>query len=611
MVGVPGGVPHTFVWRAPFIVYAAHDVREMIDKSKLPVISGMRFAKSVVKCRGETVYKDGELTFDTKYNPDPAILPEIAQDSSSVRYVYGPAVAHNAYVIGNTDANFNLGFMRLGAIRPAPGNLPNTAAHRVQREAVERGFRVRQQTFVWEHQWLLDLLCERMSMSIDVQEFKGIETEAEEGHDEPHPKRELRRQAYEEAIESGMIGQRLWFRVQEVLYKAKKNELAKVNKVMRAIGDLGVSASLQAAWLTKYMKTALAHRIFSVDAIKLNTRFIKSPTFTDLSKAFERIRTATEHRGAEFIYFSDDSSFSIEANGRLHTFNLDIAKCDGSHTGAIFTALIAITPPYARDAMTRIVEQCKVPIKIKSGSGMQRLRLTPIEATLYSGWGGTTIINNLACLFISVGIMETVAVQKPVTDADVERCIVAGASLAGYELTVERCHIHEDLQFLKHSPVRDVQGEYVPILNPGVLLRSIGVSKVSLQGKTDEETHANAVAYTGGLLQGMYPRVRNRWIDAMKAAYPIGGTSVKMQRKIESATAELTAYKVVDGEVTVEVSDAALFRRYRLEENEIEQLYDLTAGVGYHHHSSALAKILAKDYGLGMIDELFPGSVSR
>jgi hypothetical protein len=359
------------------------------------------------------------------------------------------------------------------------------------------------------------------------------------------------------------------------------------------------------------MKYALARRIFRLKR-GMCTRFIKSPTFGDLKTAFERMRTVDKRGAGEFVYFSDDSTLVIAHDGKIHRFNLDIAKCDGSHTGAIFQALIAITPLYAREAMTRIVDQCKLGIKVKSSCGTQKLRLKPIEATLYSGWGGTTIINNLACLMIATGIEDELhKLPLAASNTEIDAAIISGAAAAGYEMSVERCQRHEDIQFLKHSPVQDLHGEYVPVLNPGVLLRTIGTSKISLHGKTDEETTQNATAYTGALLHGMYPRVRNPWIDAMKNAYDTRASNTKMQARVEKSVTDLANYKVCEGEEMVTVSDELLFLRYDLAPHEILSLYDLTRGVGFHHHSSALAKIIAKDYGLGMIDELFPGSTKR
>jgi hypothetical protein len=91
---------------------------------------------------------------------------------------------------------------------------------------------------------------------------------------------------------------------------------------------------------------------------------------------------------------------------------------------------------------------------------------------LYSGSTLTTAVNNIACLLIALNIADLGAINKASIEGAAER--------AGYVLTGTDClETIEDLQFLKHSPVRDTQGVYRPVLNLGVSSELLGYVKVT------------------------------------------------------------------------------------------------------------------------------------
>jgi hypothetical protein len=374
------------------------------------------------------------------------------------------------------------------------------------------------------------------------------------------------------------------------------------------IGDLGVAASLQGFRLIEVLKQGMAKEDIQYGDMRMH--FCKAPNTVELTAIFKNLLSPPVGCKYYFCYFSDDSCLSIRMDdGSVRTYNLDISGCDGSHTEALFRALVTITPEVAQADTQAIVDQCKLPIAIRfQGQAVESpdadvednrvatLCLQPIDPLtgkkaprLYSGSTATTVINNLAC------ILGAVAVQEQ--QADDDQSITKAFATAGYKMSVELCHDYSDIQFLKNSPAYDITGELRPLLNLGVLLRSAGTCKGDLPGKKTESFELRHAQYMGSLISGMYPGIHFPLVDTMRKWTAKGST------RTDALVKQQMAYKhTFEGTATFTAEE--VYRRYRLSDLEIMEI-DLDyapSGYGHYFNSSGASTILKRDYGLRCLD---------
>lgn len=483
------------------------------------------------------------------------------------RTIFGPCVGHTGVIYGVNNNNVSLAFRRLTAAR-------------VSLEC-DIKLQFAQRKYVQENQAFLR--CVQQLYSRNMPSYFGSLLEGAEHYADPHKKKQLRIQAWEELIggdyKGFVLSDRLWLK--KVLYKMKKDEYAKPGKFPRMIGDLGVAASLQGFRLVDLLKHVMADHPLCYKGGEI--AFCLKPEPTQLAHHFKRLLTTQTYY---FLYFSDDACFSVRHLGQLYTYNLDISSCDASHH-AIFDALLEITPPQWRHEMQVLVDQCALPISIFDVDCItecRRVVLKPHSPRLYSGSTITTFINNLANILICHSIVNSGA-YRPVD-------IIAAARKVGYVVTVQPCTQPEDIQFLKHSPVFDTDGQLRAMLNLGVLLRSSGQCKGDLPGRGDLSVRARR--FQGAFLRGMYPRTNFRLL-AMLMNKTLTPTS------LEEATAEKELNgKVINEGAFFTVTPEAMYKRYRMTTTEIE-IFDYSFGsCGYedHFNSSGADKILNLDYGL-------------
>lgn len=431
---------------------------------------------------------------------------------------------------------------------------------------------------------LFTALCQKYEHAFLA--YEGVYEEAAEHHDDPHEKKALRIAAWTELLESGEA-----FREETWLYrvwcKMKTAEWAKPGKYPRSIGDLGCPASLLGFRLTYFLKKAQSDVPVFINGGLIF--FCKSPRQSVLRYVFSELIRPT-HRYF-FVYFSDDSCFSFRLpDGSIVRGNADISSCDSSHGPKVFRALGDLFPEGPiRSEAHRLINQCRAPVEVRSVRDRKvKVVLKPRRPVLYSGATITTAINNVANL--------SIAIEFSRLDSFLEADLIAAARRVGYIITVEMAPDWHTLQFLKHSPVLDVNGRLQPLLNLGVLLRLSGTCKGDLPGRGDMEPRARA--FQKALLAGAYPRAHFPLVDRMKETVADAGFYRGMEKTVAAVLAYKTDHDDCDEEFTLTSSEG--YVRYQLEHHEREFLDD-TFGRGcfkdFFAHSS-MDKILRLDYGL-------------
>jgi len=496
---------------------------------------------------------EGELIYDCQY-----------------RTIFGPSVAHNGSIYAKNDINTSLMLQRITGQRP----VLHDELFENQADYFDENF-----SFIL---WL------REQFSPKLEDFFDVVDECRDHVGDPHPKRLLRLQAWQELIEEGRMYEPVW--IHKVVYKMKRDEWAKYRGIPRGIGDLSVVASLQGFVLTGMLKEAQCRELHFFGGTAV---FVKSPDFNSLTSLFNNLINPPGR--FYFGYFSDDACLSIRHNGAVYLFNMDISKCDASHGPAVFRGFIDLVPEPARSTAESLVDQCRLPIEVTSTiDKRKKVKLKPNRPVLYSGSTMTTAINNLANLMICHSVVQ-------VFDGTLES-IKRGAQAVGYLVSgTEACEDFHDIQFLKHSPVLDSKGDVVPLLNLGVLLRASGVCRGDLPGPSTIPIQEKARIFQSALLAGAYPRAHFPLIDNMKKACA-GATAqgkhlVQLKRQIETQF----AYKVVDVDhPTIHVSAEESLFRYRLtpcEQYEVNELFG-RAKFQDRFRTPGIEKILLRDYSL-------------
>lgn len=550
---------------------------------------------------------NGEICFDTP-TPDFTIdAPErfcggLEKKDGSYRTLFWSVVDHDGLVYGDCDFNVKTALRRVLALRKPPDwylrlpeetdpdpDEPSLARERAFYQRFDIEMRTNQRGFIDSHQAFEHVL--RDNYQKHFHEYMGFMEEALQHHADPHDKRDLRIAGMQEILDYRNRVNCLtdtW--LEKVTYKMKKDEIAKVHKYARMIGDLGVTASLKGFRNTAAMKSAQHEEPILRNGIK--REFVKSPDPTALKNAFQNL-LEPENRGY-FCYFSDDSCLSIVIDGERHLFNMDISGCDASHTEALFEYHKRTYPVFMWSEIDSLINQCRETMRVYSNYDRKTYRcyLKPTEATLYSGSTLTTIINNSANSLIAEAISEGTFSG---THAEIEAQIIQAVARTGYIVTLQRCNHESELQFLKHSPARDFSHNLEPVLNLGVILRLSGVCRGDLPGRGCIRQRAREFQHS--LLTGASAQHSHPLLDVMRANCHI---DTPISHAVLHATKKILHDRFSESKVRVALTAESVFQRYQLHSWELEELLDDFSRPGFclHIANSACHRILLMDYGL-------------
>lgn len=494
----------------------------------------------------------------------------------------GPCASHNGVILKSNTINLQEGVKRLTKCRDP--DHPGT----------ERMYRAAQTEFIATRPWLKHLLRKNYARYFDT--YTNAVDEAADHHADPHAKRIPRINAFNDVINYGLVFNKIWNLPKKgPEYQCKRAEYAKPGKTVRCIADMHTPASLQGFRLTAVLKQAMFEEPLYIHGGCI--MFCKAPSTEALRHVFRELISPSGT--FFFVYFSDDACLALRLpDGTVLRMNLDITSCDASHTKSLFDFYVKIHPKRVRGDAAALVAQCEQPITITDpnaprGPNKRQVILKPREPRLYSGATPTTDINCLACILMAISIIEGVATVK--SGADVVRL----CAMAGYLVSSLDCSDWHQLQFLKHSPVIDLNGDIQPILNLGVLLRLSGTAKGDFPGSKNEPMKVRVDRFQAALLQGAYPYISFPLIDRLKANC---ATNAATHRGVEPLVTKMLAYRVVetDDHTLIRVSSAEVYQRYSLTPHEVVELDDGFGACGYmdHYASTGTDKIFNLDYGL-------------
>lgn len=402
-------------------------------------------------------------------------------------------------------------------------------------------------------------------------------------HADVHPKRALRIRAHLEALQQSLHQPGPRLNRERVVVKFKV-EVAKAGKVPRTIVDLGCMASLVGAWLASTLKKAMAAN--PLRAPGLEARFVPDATYRSLKAGFDFLRNAPERYNV--ILFSDDAAISVRDGNTIRYYDLDISSCDKSHGAAIFNLVRAACPMHLRHELEWLLAQLRATLRIRHPNLATRecFDVRPICETLYSGSVLTTLINNIAVMLIALAIADAQAT----TVEEMKRA----AESVGYIVTLKEHEQFEQVQFLKHSPARDVNGEYQPLLNFGVYARAAGVTWGELPNPS-LPLRERAAHQQAALLKCMWPNTHFPALTRARTLY-----SEPLLANITSVRSQHTHAHEPEGWPELHFDDSAVLGRYGLTDiTAIAQFLALPPGYQFNHPD--IAHTLQVDYELDTV----------
>lgn len=555
--------------------------------------------------KGHQYWKDGEVLFPGGSNTN--FIETRGYRDTTYRTLFWAHASHNGAILANNDLNIRYGFRRMSGLRQPPDTFQPGVVQYDRYHAYEAYMTLQQYTFINENGELLDHLTSVYGPLIEG--YTTAEEEAADHHADPHPKKQLRIQAYEELLETAMITNKVWLK--STTYKVKKDEYAKMYKYIRMIGDLGCPASLQGFRVTKFIKEA---QEVPLNMNSTTFEYIKSPSLEALTHVFENLISPKQN--GYFCYFSDDSCYSVRVKGIVYTFNVDISSCDASHSPQLFKAFTNLFRGSVRTDVAALVAQLCTPIVIMSPEDRRKkIKLASDRPRLYSGSTLTTVINNFASLLIGVSLSkvnyDALTRSEPVSRHRhiIMEGITSAAERVGYLVTCEPCYDYSHIQFLKNSPVYDTSGVLRPFLNLGVMLRFSGSCHRDLPGRghTQDDWYHRARLFQKGLLQGCYPNASFLLLRNMRALTQ-GPEDNKLTAQIKTIVDKDLMYKVDQtmNETLFEVDMAEVMRRYTTHPDVLvtpAEAYELfrdfsTAGYGMAVAGFGTSKVLKLDYGI-------------
>lgn len=459
-----------------------------------------------------------------------------------------PCCLHSGVVYQSDDIGLEMAFnYRLGCVREP--SIPGYHKFLMRKQ---------NQFFRTDTQFLCFIEGFKCFLRTWFERFGEMDAELKEYAYRKHQKRKMRIRAYLNIVESGDLFHKTFNR--RVTGKVKRAEIAKPGKATRLINDLTCEGSLLCGFVADQIKQAMAaytsQKFF---------QFIKSPNLVLLKSTFDKLM---DPEGPMFFpFFSDDSCVSIRCEDGLFMANVDISSCDGSHGKTVFDLLRQVTSCDSRlfRYVDGAIKQCEMPLTLTSAATKQRVVLKPNAPTLYSGSTLTTLINNFANIAIAHSI--SARLHDGVRKCDCEELIRVAAEAAGYIVTVQVCDTYHDLQFLKHSPCVTASGQVVPVLNLGVILRSLGCCwgdlptyrkifhrKLSFEERAHYYNLSQVQCYKNCATHPVLEQLRTRYSDPIriehdKESYLVSSIEGDFSRHVVSASEIAIRYRITAEDV--------------------------------------------------------------
>jgi len=396
-----------------------------------------------------------------------------------------------------------------------------------------------------------------------------------------------------------------------------KREMAKYNKPARLFVTYG-DGSMYANELPEYIKVCLdGLHILELDGFTCYIYIMAKPKDETLEFLFNELHEARSmNNHMTIIIYSDDFCLAGQKNGKSFGGNGDISSNDSSQDMAAFFPVYMMLANFDLDRAEGLIEQCMLPIEFKNPENSKEKILVQFDGPVEgSGTTLTTILNHVGDFNNCVGIFYYFVKN----DCSIEEAVNEGSKSGGHVVTFETWgDTFEKCQFLKRSPAR-VDGKYVPVVNMGCILRSLGSIDDDLECRHLGVTSSvfgnmsfplRMDLFMSSVIRGWKHEPQNRILQALRERFCAGQPSeadVLNRHGSLEAILEIDVNKqtrlleeiVTDRDYSAVVADN-LNERYGLDDDEITEAVQLIKNfqLGWHVSCRAFAKIYHVDYGL-------------
>lgn len=387
-----------------------------------------------------------------------------------------------------------------------------------------------------------------------------------------------------------------------------KRELAKFGKVPRLFVDYGAGCMANNE-VPEFIKMCLDghHNRNTGLELQVNIDYdlyiCAKPQNGYMDYVFKLVDEAqNKNNFVQIIIYSDDSMYAGCLNGKKFNYNVDISSCDSGNRQAVFAAVGQMLYNFSPLASANLLKQCMLPIIVKDPNSDANLSIESDAPFEGSGTVLTTVLNHVASFLIGVS-----AIYSFQNFDEIEDGICCGANYVGHNVTVEvNATIHKS-QFLKHSPVYDVNGVLCSMLNLGCILRKLGkvdgeltAIQLGLQGveglkifnsMTWEEKMSH---FVGGVILGLQHEPSTSIMVALRNRFP----PPKNGNKINSHYIEFLSNAKNQNQNIIPNSE--LVARYDVSENDIDLFCHLisTLTIGSSIPCAFLDNVYRVDYGV-------------
>jgi len=222
----------------------------------------------------------------------------------------------------------------------------------------------------------------------------------------------------------------------------------------------------------------------------------------------------------------------------------------------------------------------------------EAVKLIPTGMFLFSGSTLTTAVNNMANTLIFIAIMTHL--NRGMTKAEACEAIRVAARSVGYIVKVDVCDEIQQLQFLKHSPAINDDGNIEAYLNIGVWLRNFGRCKGDLPSRKGENFDSRVNKFNSEVVRSRIHAGNHAIHDAfLTKVIARDEVTAKFVAKAKSMTED------IEGEQLGRVSTEQLALRYGVPTSCIDHFCALVreAGPGQLLAHPFVRVVMRMDYG--------------
>lgn len=331
--------------------------------------------------------------------------------------------------------------------------------------------------------------------------------------------------------------------------------------------------------------------------------------FTDMMFALRTNPVGTSYS----LVFSDDTCVGTVTKRGMEFANVDISSNDTGVDVGQFSLYHKIGNLFNKTISKYALSALFAPIRVENPANVsEHLLLQPESIFMGSGCSQTTGINNIGNSLGNLVSMDMIETRyHHLGSFNLKDDFVAGFRTIGHEVTYDECRCVEDIQFLKRSPMRCDNGQYVMCLNLGAILRSFGAVENDLTALKCGLPHVvfkylsrqqQISHFLSGVLRSYSPEPRNEILDILSDKFrtPLITACFSFSSIVSTLMSYAVSSATKSGFSHLTVDRCSILNRYNITDTEWDDFLTCLRefGPGKTMHHTVLGAIYHVDYGV-------------